>query len=147
MVHNLFWQTVVFVEDNYSMDHRGGEWFQDGSSALHLSCILFLLLHQLHLKSSGLSFWRLGRVGVLSRLSCLTLCDPKGCSGPGSSVHVILRQEYWSGLPCPPPGDLPNPDPTRISCGSCSAGGFFTAEPLGSPWEVGNLWSKLISSL
>ena len=21
----------------------------------------------------------------------------------------ILREEYWSGLPCPPPGDLPNP--------------------------------------
>ena len=21
------------------------------------------------------------------------------------------RQEYWSGLPCPPPGDLPNPGP------------------------------------
>ena len=21
----------------------------------------------------------------------------------------ICRQEYWSGLPCPPPGDLPNP--------------------------------------
>ena len=21
----------------------------------------------------------------------------------------ILRQEYWSGLQCPPPGDLPNP--------------------------------------
>jgi len=20
------------------------------------------------------------------------------------------RQEYWSGLPCPPPGDLPNPE-------------------------------------
>jgi len=19
------------------------------------------------------------------------------------------RQEYWGGLPCPPPGDLPNP--------------------------------------
>ena len=25
-------------------------------------------------------------------------------SPPGSSVHGILRQEYWSGLPCPPPG-------------------------------------------
>ena len=24
------------------------------------------------------------------------------------------RQEYWSGLPCPPPGDLP--DPGKISC-------------------------------
>ena len=20
------------------------------------------------------------------------------------------RQEYWSGLPCPPPGDFPNPE-------------------------------------
>ena len=31
------------------------------------------------------------------------------CSLTGSSVHGILRQEYWSGLPCPPPGDLPSP--------------------------------------
>ena len=32
------------------------------------------------------------------------------CSPPGSSVHGDSpRQEYWSGLPCPPPGDLPNP--------------------------------------
>ena len=22
----------------------------------------------------------------------------------------LSRQEYWSGLPCPPPGDLPNPE-------------------------------------
>ena len=40
--------------------------------------------------------------------SCLTLCDPMDCSLPGSSVHGIFRQEYWSGLPFPPPGDLPN---------------------------------------
>ena len=65
--------------------------------------------------------------------SCPTLCDPNDCSPPGSSVHGILqarmlewvamtpttvahqaplsmefsRQEYWSGLPCPTPGDLP----------------------------------------
>ena len=37
------------------------------------------------------------------------------------------RQEYWSGLPCPPPGDLPDPG---IELESPSlAGGFFTAEP------------------
>ena len=30
------------------------------------------------------------------------------CSPPGSSWGVS-RQEYWNGLPCPPPGDLPNP--------------------------------------
>ena len=32
---------------------------------------------------------------------CLTLCDPVDCSLPGSSVHGILRQEYWIGLPFP----------------------------------------------
>ena len=30
------------------------------------------------------------------------------CSPPGSSGRGISRQEYWSGLPFPPPGDLPN---------------------------------------
>ena len=38
--------------------------------------------------------------------SCLTLCDPMGCSPPGSSVCGISRQEYWSGLSCCPPADL-----------------------------------------
>ena len=38
----------------------------------------------------------------------LTLCHPMDCSPPGSSVHGFSRQEYWSGLPCPPPGDLPD---------------------------------------
>ena len=37
------------------------------------------------------------------------LCDPMDCSLPSSSVHEIARQEYWSGLPCRPPGNLPEP--------------------------------------
>ena len=41
--------------------------------------------------------------------SCPTLCKPMDCSLLGSSVHEILQQEYWSGLPCPAPGDLPYP--------------------------------------
>ena len=42
--------------------------------------------------------------------SCPTLCDPMG-----SSLHQappsmgFSRQEYWSGLPFPSPGDLPDP--------------------------------------
>ena len=40
----------------------------------------------------------------------LTLCDPMDCSLPGSSVHGILQQEYWSELPFPSPGDFPNPE-------------------------------------
>ena len=42
-------------------------------------------------------------------LSCPTLCDSLDCNPPGSSVHGFFRQEYWSGLPFPSPGDLPNP--------------------------------------
>ena len=37
------------------------------------------------------------------------------------------RQEYWSGLPCPPPGDLPHPQAEPGSLMSPAlAGGFFT---------------------
>ena len=37
-------------------------------------------------------------------------CDPTDCSPPGSSVYWgVSRREYWSGLPGPPPGDLPHP--------------------------------------
>ena len=36
------------------------------------------------------------------------------------------RQEYWSALPCPPPGDLPNPGIKPTSLYSALAGGFFT---------------------
>ena len=40
---------------------------------------------------------------------CLTLCDLMDCSWPGS-VHGIFRQECWSQLPFPPPGDLTEPE-------------------------------------
>ena len=37
------------------------------------------------------------------------------------------RQEKWSGLPCPPPGDLPDPGIEPASLGSLAlAGRFFT---------------------
>jgi len=34
--------------------------------------------------------------------------QPHGCSPTGSSVHIFFKQEYWSGLPFPSPGDLPD---------------------------------------
>jgi len=51
---------------------------------------------------------------------------------PGTVAHQapldmeFSRQEYWSGLPLPPPGDLPNPGIKPMSPASpASAGGFF----------------------
>ena len=40
---------------------------------------------------------------------CLTLCDPVDCSLPGFSSVGFSGKKYWSGLLCPPPGDLLNP--------------------------------------
>ena len=39
----------------------------------------------------------------------LPLYDAVDCCPPGSSVHGILQARIRSGLPCPPPGDLPDP--------------------------------------
>ena len=46
----------------------------------------------------------------------------------------LFRQEYWSGLPFPPPGNLPNWGIKPASSASPSlAGGFFTTEQHGKP--------------
>ena len=45
----------------------------------------------------------------------------------------FLRQEYWSWLPFPSPGDLPDPGIEPMS--PALAGGFFTTEPSGKPMK------------
>ena len=39
---------------------------------------------------------------------CPTLCNPMDCSIQASPSMGFSRQEYWSGLPFPSPGDLPD---------------------------------------
>ena len=48
----------------------------------------------------------------------------------------FCRHEYWSGLPCPPPGDLPNPGtgPTSLTSPSL-AGRFSPLVPPGKPHD------------
>ena len=43
------------------------------------------------------------------------------------------RQEYWSGLPFPPPGDLHDPGIKPLSPGPAVAGRFLKTEPPGKP--------------
>ena len=52
-------------------------------------------------------------------------------------IHLSMefsRQRYWSGLPCPPPGDLPDPGMKPESLMSLAlASGFFTTSTTGKP--------------
>ena len=48
------------------------------------------------------------------------------------------RQEYWSGLPFPSPGDLPHPG--IIHASPVLAGGFFTTEPPRKPPKHIKMW-------
>ena len=64
-----------------------------------------------------------------------TLCDPMDCSLPGSSLSMGLsKQEYWSGLPCSPPGDLLNSgiEPTSLMSPALAGGSFTT----NTSWEA-----------
>ena len=64
-------------------------------------------------------------------MSCPTLCNPMDCT-----THRLLcpwdsmgfsRQGYWSELPCPPPGNLPDSEVQPLSLVSPAlAGVFFT---------------------
>ena len=46
---------------------------------------------------------------VLVTQSCQILCDPWTVARQGPLSVEFSRQEYWSGLPFPTPGDLPCP--------------------------------------
>ena len=50
----------------------------------------------------------MGAAAAKSLQLCPTLCNPTDGSPPDSSVHGISRQEHWSGLLFPSPGDLPD---------------------------------------
>ena len=64
--------------------------------------------------------------------SCPALCDPMYCSPPGSSVHGILQARIleWVAIFSSRGSSRAQ---TCVSCDSCIAGGFSTAEPPGKP--------------
>ena len=64
----------------------------------------------------------------------MSLYDPMDCSPQAPLLMEFSRQEYWSGLPFPTPGDLPNPEIKPTSLASpVLAGVFFTISPT---WEA-----------
>ena len=63
----------------------------------------------------------------------------------GPPSMKFSRQEYWNGLPCPPQGDLPDPEIEPASLVSPAlAGRFFTTS---ATWETLGLASVQFSSV
>ena len=81
------------------------------------------------------SLWKCMHACMLSHFSCVCLFATLWTAARQATLSMgFSRQEYWRGLPCSPPGDLPDPRVrTCVSCGSFIVGGFFTAELPGKP--------------
>ena len=75
---------------------------------------------------------------IVDQLLLLSCPDPMW--EPGTVAHQaplsmgFPEQEYWSGLPLPPPGDLPDPGIKPVS--PALAGGFFITAPPGKPYPL-----------
>ena len=63
-----------------------------------------------------------------------TLCAPRTEAHKAPLSMEFSRQEYWSGWPCLPRGDFPNPGSKPMSLTSSALeGGFFTTS---ATWEA-----------
>ena len=69
------------------------------------------------------------RTQLLSRVRLFATPWTVACQFP--LLVKFSRQEYWSGLPLPPPGDVPDPGTEPVS--PTLTGEFFTIEPPGKP--------------
>ena len=78
-------------------------------------------------------------VCVLSYFSCVQLFTTPWTVAHQAPLSMgSSRREYWSGLPCPPPGDLPDPG-IKLSCTISPEfqADSLPTEPPGKPIYVG----------
>ena len=90
------WETCTQVKKQ-QLEHGTTDWFKTGKG-VHQDCILSSCLFNLYAES-------------VCVLSCSVVSDSLQPTLPTRLLYPweFSRQEYWTGLPCPPPGDLPNP--------------------------------------
>ena len=75
--------------------------------------------------------------------------DSMDCSPPGSLSMGFSQQEYWSGLPCPPPGDFPDPGikPMSSVAPALQAGPLLTSHQKPYAGAEGTKTSPSLSSI
>ena len=76
---------------------------------------------------------------------CPTLCNPMGCSQPGSSVHGILQTRMLEWVAMPFSRDLPDAgiEPTSLTSPALAGGSFTTS----TTWETCSLDNLAINPL
>ena len=85
-------------------------------------------------QNTNLNACRVKSAYILSRSVVSDSATPWMVALQSLLSKLFSRQEYWSGLPFPSPGNLP--DPGIESVFPALAGGFFATEPCGKPcWE------------
>ena len=112
------------MKKSIKMEYSRREWFRWWSGKV------FLRREHLH--------WKWIYQFRVCALSCFThVClfeTPWTVAHQAPPSMGFSRQEYWSGVPCPPPGDLPHPGMEPVSLMSPAlAGGFFTTS---ATWDV-----------
>ena len=105
----------------------GGRWF-------HADPAVWLLALSYHSPSCERSTFTAELCCAKSLPQCLTFYDLWTIARQAPLSMGFSRQEYCSGLPGPPPGDLPDPVTKHVSPMSPAlAGGFFTTS---ATWEA-----------
>ena len=67
-------------------------------------------------------------MNIITCVSCPALCNSMDCSPQAPLSMGFSWHRHWSGLPFPPPGDLPDPGIKPVSFVSPAlTGGFFTS--------------------
>ena len=130
---------------SFSLYFIAGEWLEDRDLLISGHGIVIREGHHLKATWQPVPWWMSKshkgggqqevkvKVLVTQSQCCLTLCNPMDCRLPGSSVHGILRQAHWNGLPFPSPGHLPDPgtEPRSPTLQADS----LPSEPLGKPFQ------------
>ena len=104
---------------------------QWGESKTNKGFVFFLFITWMNIRCFNDPKIAVGFVHVCCSVakSCVTLCDPMDYNYQAPLSMGFSGQEYWSGLPFPPPGDLPHPGIKPTS--PALRGRFFTTEPPG----------------
>ena len=136
----VFSQWVIF---NHLNAVRGSFWL-DALNRCHQSSLTVSEKPVGGLSLASVS-WQLGTFIVLEFLCVYYVPSCFSCVRPFTTLWTVAcqaalsmgfsRQEYWSRLSCPPPGDLPDPRMEPMSLMSCAlAGRFFPTSARWASW-------------